>query len=151
MEEDKKPERPTSAHSSDKEGVSESSPCGSGSTSLSTHTNAYTLWQDSFEDASEITPRPESHTERSQSRSRSLLGKRESTETTVQSPKVDAPAPEVPAKPTQANDEAEQIKGDVEAPETSTEDGATAKSPLLTSHRISVTSDMDDVSLDEGW
>ncbi|KAJ4405592.1 hypothetical protein N0V91_005110 [Didymella pomorum] len=123
MEEDKKPERPTSSHSSDKDA-------------------------DSFEDASEITPRPESHTERSQSRSRSLLSKRESTDTTVQSPKPDS-APEVPEVPIQTNDGAADTKGDVETTETSTEDAAPAKSPLLTAHRISVTSDMDDVSLEE--
>jgi hypothetical protein len=105
--------------------------------------------QDSFEDASEITPRPESHTERSQSRSRSLLSKRESTDTTVQSPKPDS-APEVPEVPIQTNDGAADTKGDVETTETSTEDAAPAKSPLLTAHRISVTSDMDDVSLEEG-
>lgn len=122
MEEDKKPERPASAHSSDK--------------------------GDSFEDASEITPRPESHSERSQSRSRSLLGKRESSDTTVQSPKVGSPAPEVPEVPGQGNDDAQQTN-DVDAPETSTQDGPPAKSPLLTAHRISVASDMDDVSLEE--
>ncbi|KAJ8111413.1 hypothetical protein OPT61_g5996 [Boeremia exigua] len=126
MEEDKKPERPTSAHSSDKE-------------------------RDSFEDASEITPRPESHSERSQSRSRSLISKRESTDTTVQEPKGESPAPEIPEVPSQANDEAQHTKGEVEATETSTEDAPPAKSPLLTAHRISVTSDMDDVSLEEGW
>lgn len=105
--------------------------------------------QDSFEDASEITPRPESHSERSQSRSRSLLSKRESTDTTVQSPKPDS-APEVPEVPIQTNDGAADTKGEVEATETSTDDAPPAKSPLLTAHRISVTSDMDDVSLEEG-
>ncbi|KAJ4342338.1 hypothetical protein N0V95_006961 [Ascochyta clinopodiicola] len=124
MDEDKKPERPTSTHSSDKEG-------------------------DSFEDASEITPRPEPRSERSQSRSRSLISKRESTDTTAQEPKVDSPAPEEPEVATQANDEAEHTKGEVEATETSTENAPPAKSPLLTAHRISVTSDMDDVSLEE--
>jgi hypothetical protein len=106
--------------------------------------------QDSFEDASEITPRPESHSERSQSRSRSLISKRESTDTTAQSPKPDSHTPEVPEVPIQAIDGAADPKGAVEAAETSTEDAAPAKSPLLTAHRISVTSDMDDVSLEEG-
>ncbi|KAF1924692.1 RabGAP/TBC [Didymella exigua CBS 183.55] len=119
MEEDKKPERPTSVHSSDKDA-------------------------DSFEDAPEITPRPESHSERSQSRSRSLLSKRESTETTVQESKAESPAPEVPVPEVPT-----RTKGEGEATETSTQDAASAKSPLLTAHRISVISDMDDVSLEE--
>jgi hypothetical protein len=118
--------------------------------------------QDSFEDASDMTTRPEPQSERSQSRSRSLISKRESTDTAVQEPKADAPAPEVPEVPevpAQANDEAEETKGEIEATETSTETPAEtstedapppAKSPLLTAHRISVTSDMDDVSLEEG-
>ncbi|KAH6618887.1 rab-GTPase-TBC domain-containing protein [Boeremia exigua] len=124
MEEDKKPERPTSAHSSDR-------------------------GRDSFEDASEITPRPESHSERSQSRSRSLISKRESSQPAIQSPKVGSPTLEVPEVSTQVDDEAQHTKGEVEATETSTEDALPAKSPLLTAHRISVTSDMDDVSLEE--
>ncbi|OSS50007.1 hypothetical protein B5807_04884 [Epicoccum nigrum] len=136
MEDDKKPERPTSSHSSDKEG-------------------------DSFEDASEITPRPESHTERPQSRSRSLISKRESTDTTVQEPKADSPVPDAAAALADTNADAKQPKGaavdevevkvevEVEATETPTEEAPPAKSPLLTAHRISVTSDMDDVSLEE--
>jgi hypothetical protein len=130
MEDDKKPERPTSSHSSDKDG-------------------------DSFEDASEITPRPESHTERSQSRSRSLISKRASTDTTVQEPKADSPVPDAVAAVATAdtNGDAEQPKGadvgEVEATEAPIEDVPPAKSPLLTAHRISVTSDMDDVSLEE--
>lgn len=114
------------------------------------------MLQDSFEDASEITPRPESHTERSQSRSRSLISKRESADTTVQEPKADSPAPEATEAFPHANDDAEQSKGagagagEVEPTETPTEDAPPAKSPLLTAHRISVTSDMDDVSLEEG-
>jgi hypothetical protein len=55
----------------------------------------------------------------------------------------------VPEVPVQANDEAEETKGETTATETSTEDAPPAKSPLLTAHRISVTSDMDDVSLEE--
>jgi hypothetical protein len=114
------------------------------------HSNRRAPLQDSFEDASEITPRPESHSERSQSRSRSLISKRESTDTTVQSPKPGSPTPDVPEVPIQTNDGAADTKGDVEATEASTEDAPPAKSPLLTAHRISVTSDMDDVSLEEG-
>ena len=151
MEEDKKPERPTSTHSSDKEGVSGPCPCAERASGLQrAEANVYASLQDSFEDASEITPRPESHSERSQSRSRSLISKRESTDTTVQESKAESPVPEVPEVPIQANDEAEQPKGEVEATETSTGDAPPAKSPLLTAHRISVTSDMDDVSLEEG-
>lgn len=106
--------------------------------------------QDSFEDASEITSRPEPRSERSQSRSRSLLSKRESTDTTTQESKADSPAPEVPQLPSGANDEADHTKGEVEATEASPGNAPPAKSPLLTAHRISVTSDMDDVSLEEG-
>jgi hypothetical protein len=79
-----------------------------------------------------------------------LISKRESTDTTAQELKVASPAPEEAEVPAQTNDETEQIKGEVEATETSTEDAPPAKSPLLTAHRISVTSDMDDVSLEEG-
>ncbi|KAH7075369.1 rab-GTPase-TBC domain-containing protein [Paraphoma chrysanthemicola] len=104
---DEKHDRPTSSQGSDKSG-------------------------DSFEDASEITPRPDSHSERSQSRSRSLLNKRESASSSEQGARADSPVPEVPGLPKDAN----------------STDAAPAKSPLLTAHRISVTSDMDDVSLD---
>ena len=151
MEEDKKPERPTSTHSSDKEGVGAQFSYPKGNTKTSrAQANTIPLLQDSFEDASEITPRPESHSERSQSRSRSLISRHESSDTTVQEAKADSPASEVPEVPTQANDDAPHTKGEVEATDTTTEDAPPAKSPLLTSHRISVTSDMDDVSLEEG-
>lgn len=150
MEEDKKPSRPTSSHSSDKDVVSACSFIKSKQADLEKISDKCALKQDSFEDASEITPRPESHSERSQSRSRSLISKRESTDTTVQSPKPDSPVPEVPEVPIQTNDGAADTKGAVEATETSSENAAPAKSPLLTAHRISVTSDMDDVSLEEG-
>ncbi|KAF1344359.1 RabGAP/TBC [Lizonia empirigonia] len=150
MDEDKKPERPESTHSSDKEGVSDSPSSPKAINTLpKAQTNAGAPLQDSFEDASEITPRPEPRSERSQSRSRSLLGKRESTDTTAQEPKADSPAPEVPQLPSGANDEADDTKGEVEATEASTGMAPPAKSPLLTAHRISVTSDMDDVSLEE--
>jgi hypothetical protein len=43
-----------------------------------------------------------------------------------------------------------ESESDTEVTETSTTDAPAAKSPLLTSHRVSVTSDMDDVSLDGG-
>ena len=162
MEDDKKPERPTSSHSSDKEGVSgprDSAQQASRRPSAPADERAPS--QDSFEDASEITPRPESHTERSQSRSRSLLSKRASTDTTVPEPKADAPVSDAVAAVADTNGDAdadadaEQPKGadvgKVEATETSVEDVPPAKSPLLTAHRISVTSeDLDDVSLEEG-
>ncbi|KAL6710664.1 hypothetical protein ACN47E_007721 [Coniothyrium glycines] len=106
---DDKSARPTSSQSSDREG-------------------------DSFEDAPEITPRPESHSERSQSRSRSLLSKRESSASTAQGSKTD--------------DSDSTADSDEGTSEKHTGDTPAAKSPLLTAHRISVTSDMDDVSLD---
>lgn len=164
MEDDKKPERPTSSHSSDKEGVSgprdsaqQASRRPSASASASAPADERAPLQDSFEDASEITPRPESHTERSQSRSRSLISKRASTDTTVPEPKADSPVPDAVAAVADTNGDAdaEQPKGadegKVEAAETSVEEVPPAKSPLLTAHRISVTSeDLDDVSLEEG-
>lgn len=153
MEEDKKPERPTSAHSSDKEAVSgHMQHEQQAKKTQGAHANILAPPQDSFEDASEITPRPEPQTERSQSRSRSLISKRESTDTTAQEPKPDSPALEAAGAPTQANDDVKPNKGEgkIEATETPTEDAPFAKSPLLTAHRISVTSDMDDVSLEEG-
>ncbi|KAF1852203.1 GTPase-activating protein-like protein GYP5 [Cucurbitaria berberidis CBS 394.84] len=110
-----KADRPASSHSSDKEG-------------------------ESFEDASEISPRPDSHSEKS--RSRSLLGRRGSSSSTVHEGSPDSPAPVLPKVPKEAN-------GDTEALENDSDDVPSTKSPLLTAHRISVTSDMDDVSLDE--
>ncbi|KAH5762543.1 hypothetical protein HBI17_050260 [Parastagonospora nodorum] len=104
--------RPTSSHSSDREG-------------------------DDFEDASEITPRPDSHSERSRS-SRSLISRPGSSSSTAQDSRADSPVPEVPSIPRNVDDKAEPASGDA----------APTKSPLLTAHRISVTSDMDDVSLD---
>lgn len=124
---DENHERPTSSHSSDKESE--------------------------FEDASEITPRPESRSERSQSRSRSLL-QRESSSSTAQEGRAESPAPavpevpEVPEVPKDGNDDTDESHSDAEAAEKPSEDTPAAKSPLLTAHRVSVTSDMDDVSLD---
>ncbi|KAI4625719.1 hypothetical protein J4E80_002852 [Alternaria sp. BMP 0032] len=135
-----KTERPTSSHSSDKDG-------------------------DDFEDASEITPRPDSHSERSQSRSRSLL-QRESSNSTVQGGKPVSPNPAVPKLPKEESDDSEEDDDDDDDDEDEDEDDSdesesepeivnkptetapAAKSPLLTGHRVSVTSDMDDVSLD---
>lgn len=48
----------------------------------------------------------------------------------------------MPQLPSNTSDESES--------ETSGNDTSSGKSPLLTAHRISVTSDMDDVSLDGG-
>ncbi|KAF2829646.1 RabGAP/TBC [Ophiobolus disseminans] len=101
-------DRPSSSQSSDREG-------------------------DSFEDASDITPRPDS-----QSRSRSLLGKRESSTSSAHDNRTDSAVPDVPGIPKDAANHADTASGDA----------APGKSPLLTAHRISVTSDMDDVSLD---
>lgn len=110
--------------------------------------------QDTFEDATETTPRPVSA-----SRSRSLLGRRESSSSTaVPEHTPDSQVPEVPdiTAAVTADEKKEHetgpVKGDVEpipnvTPDTA--DGDAPKSPTLTSHRISVTS-MDDVSLEEG-
>ncbi|CAE7023253.1 hypothetical protein PTT_04426 [Pyrenophora teres f. teres 0-1] len=135
---DDKPERPTSSHSSEKEG-------------------------DNFEDAPEISPRPDSrsepsHTERAQSRSRSLL-QRESSSSTVQEARPTSPPPAVPvvpAVPKEGNDDSDEsesepevIEKPVEKPaEKHSDDAPAANSPLLTAHRVSVTSDMTDVSLE---
>ncbi|KAE8848406.1 hypothetical protein PTNB85_02249 [Pyrenophora teres f. teres] len=135
---DDKPERPTSSHSSEKEG-------------------------DNFEDAPEISPRPDSrsepsHTERAQSQSRSLL-QRESSSSTVQEARPTSPPPAVPvvpAVPKEGNDDSDEsesepevIEKPVEKPaEKHSDDAPAANSPLLTAHRVSVTSDMTDVSLE---
>jgi hypothetical protein len=102
----------------------------------------YAYLQDSFEDASDVTPRPDSHSERS--RSRSLLKKHESSSTSEEDD-AESPLSEVPAVPIKANEGADKPKSEHPG-----EDAPSAKSPLLTAHRISVTSDMDDVALDEG-
>jgi hypothetical protein len=47
-------------------------------------------------------------------------------------------------------DEPDVPKDATDSADTSSDDAAPTKSPLLTAHRISVTSDMDDVSLDGG-
>ncbi|KAH8717111.1 rab-GTPase-TBC domain-containing protein [Phaeosphaeriaceae sp. PMI808] len=108
---EEKNDRPASSHSSDRDG-------------------------DSFEDASEMTPRPDSHSE--SSRSRSLLSKRESSSSNAHEGRADSPVPELPEVPKDASVKSESTSGET----------APTKSPLLTAHRISVTSDMDDVSLD---
>jgi hypothetical protein len=64
-----------------------------------------------------------------------LLNKRESSSSAEQGGRADSPVPAVPGLPKDTNDST---------------DAAPTKSPLLTAHRISVTSDMDDVSLDGG-
>ncbi|KAK7183872.1 hypothetical protein DPSP01_010688 [Paraphaeosphaeria sporulosa] len=107
---------------------------------------------DSFEDATETTPRPTSA-----SRSRSLLSRRESSASADQTP--DADVPEVPGiphvdgaleekEPVPVADE-QKTHGIPPAETAAQPSGDDApKSPSLTSHRISVTS-MDDVSLEE--
>ncbi|KAF1991353.1 RabGAP/TBC [Aulographum hederae CBS 113979] len=91
---------------------------------------------DTFDDAPEMTtPRPVStHTARSTSRS---LTRRESdmAETREETPAT-------PASPPIAEDGDEDV-------DTMAEETVEKKSPLLTSHRISVESGMDDVSLEE--
>ncbi|EUC50442.1 hypothetical protein COCMIDRAFT_32265 [Bipolaris oryzae ATCC 44560] len=136
--------RPTSSHSSDKDA-------------------------DSFEDASETSPRPDSPSEKSQSRSRSLLQK-EAPSSTVQEIKTDSTARAVPAAPKgtkdDSKDDSDESEEDDESDGSDESDGtdesgtgseaeepekpindAPAKKPPLP-NRVSVTSDMDDVSLD---
>ncbi|KAF2114643.1 GTPase-activating protein-like protein GYP5 [Lophiotrema nucula] len=99
--------------------------------------------QETFEDATtDMTPRPTSHSDRS--RSRSLISRRESSSSTAKEGRTDSPAPEIP---TTSNNEVEKEHA---APADTGEEAALGKSPLLTAHRISVTSDMDDVNLEEG-
>lgn len=100
--------------------------------------------QETFEDATDMTPRPTSE----RSRSRSLISRRESSSSTAQGHRADSPVPKIPN--TDGTQE-EQKRDSVPEPTVATgEDASHAKSPLLTAHRISVTSDMDEVSLDEG-
>ncbi|KAF2689188.1 RabGAP/TBC [Lentithecium fluviatile CBS 122367] len=103
--------------------------------------------QETFEDAPDMTPRPSSHADRS--RSRSLI-RRESSGS-AQSHRADSPVPEtVPEIPNK--DGAHEPNGHPEAAEEPAADAHVpmAKSPLLTTHRISVASvDMDEVSLEE--
>lgn len=127
--------------------------------------------QDSFEDASETSPRPDSPAEESQSRSRSLLQK-ETPSSTVQEIKTDSTARVAPAAPkgskddgkddSDESDEDDESDGsdesdetdesgtgsEPEEPEKPTDDAPAKKPPLP--KRVSVTSDMDDVSLDGG-
>ncbi|CBX93544.1 similar to GTPase-activating protein GYP5 [Plenodomus lingam JN3] len=128
-------DRPTSSQSSDKGG-------------------------DDFEDASEVTPRPDSQSDRS--RPRSLLSKRDSSTSSARDSRDDSPPPDVPEVPDPAkeveDDPVKEVKDDdqvnedtaKEKPgdEKSSDEKSSPNSPLLTAHRISVTSDMDDVSLD---
>ncbi|KAF2872930.1 rab-GTPase-TBC domain-containing protein [Massariosphaeria phaeospora] len=91
---------------------------------------------ETFEDAPDLTPRPTSHSDRS--RSRSLLSRRTSNSSAVQEA--------VPEMPRGAGADDERPSGGVETPDG---EAPPAKSPLLTAHRISVMSDLDDVSLEE--
>jgi hypothetical protein len=177
-------DRPTSSHSSDREQVSWTPHPRPRQAAA----NLTLPLQDSFEDASDMAPRPDTATDRPQSRARSLMGKRESTLSPPhdslplpesESP-TDEPAPDVPVVSDNASDDTaksdelephldatadvaetaetadtKDTKGATETTDTpaldaSTDDAPPAKSPLLTAHRISVTSDMDDVSLTEG-
>ncbi|KAF2639239.1 RabGAP/TBC [Massarina eburnea CBS 473.64] len=130
---------------------------------------------DEFEDATDMTPRPASHSDRS--RTRSLLSRRTSTSSTAHE-RADSPVPDIPSNdgaqgekeapkevlkevlkeapeeaPKEAPKETEGPNGVTETPETEKEqktgdEAAPPKSPLLTAHRISVTS-MDEVPLEE--
>jgi hypothetical protein len=106
------------------------------------HSLKHGFLQDNFEDASDLAPRPDSPSDRS--RSRSLLN-RESSSTTVQDARAGSPPPEIAEAAEESDDDADQPKSESPSGEASS-----TKSPLLTAHRISVTSDMDDVSLDGG-
>ncbi|KAF2190805.1 RabGAP/TBC [Zopfia rhizophila CBS 207.26] len=97
---------------------------------------------ETFEDAADMTPRPTSHSERS--RSRSLTNRRTSSSSIAKEAPAESPVPEIP---NDTNGEAEMEKAFTDS---TAESAQPAKSPLLTAHRISVTSDMDDVSLEEG-
>ncbi|KAF2463470.1 RabGAP/TBC [Lindgomyces ingoldianus] len=98
---------------------------------------------DTFEDATEMNPRPTSHSDRS--RSRSLTARRTSSSSTAREGRTDSPPPGIPNG---ANVEGEHHNGHTDAAEGHAL-ASLEKSPLLTAHRISVTSDMDDVALDE--
>lgn len=117
---DNQPARPSTGNSSDREG-------------------------ETFEDATDMTPRPTSNSERS--RSRSLLSRRTSSSSTTKDTLPDSPVPDLPNA---ASGEAlERAKGTEQTLGVTEETAGANKSPLLTAHRISVTSDMDDVSLEE--
>lgn len=118
---DNQPTRPSTGNSSDREG-------------------------ETFEDATDTTPRPTSHSDRS--RSRSLLSRRTSSSSTTKDTLPDSPVPDLPnAAGGEALDRANDK--DRKAVGVADESAGVNKSPLLTAHRISVTSDMDDVSLEE--
>ncbi|KAJ4297877.1 hypothetical protein N0V90_005776 [Kalmusia sp. IMI 367209] len=105
---------------------------------------------DTFEDATEMTPRPTSA-----SRSRSLISRRESSSSTAPEQNADSPVPEIPKvdgahEQTEEKEQAEDVeeKPHVNPEAAETAEGDAATSPPSASHRISVTS-MDDVSLEE--
>ena len=131
--------RPSTGNSSDQEGVrSLHSPQLTGNHPKIA--NWCTYGQVTFEDASDVTPRPPSHSDRSMSRY--LINRRPSSPSTATRDSItEHPLPEM-SKGTVggANGHVEEYW----------ENAPPAKSPLLTAHRISVTSDMDDVSLEEG-
>lgn len=145
--------RPESSHSSDKDIVSPAS-----FIEPPTSITDGSWRQDTFEDATETTPRPTSA-----SRSRSLLARRESSSSSNAPEKsADTPVPEVPEVPkldvaaAQQTADKEQQSASTDADEwphvpteaAETAQGEAPKSPSQT-NRISVTS-MDDVSLEEG-
>ena len=134
-----KSSRPTSSHSSERDGVSRTlGPAEVPARNTCSSTDVHSAMQDSFEDAPENTPRPDSHSE--QARSRSLISKRQSSSSASHDSRADSTASGESEMSSKANDDAEKLG----------EGAPAAKSPLLTGHRISVTSDMDDVALDEG-
>jgi hypothetical protein len=98
-----------------------------------------------------MTPRPTSHADRS--RSRSLIRRESGGSSRSLRAESPVPVPELPNTDGAADSEKNE-NNEQGVPETSEEtvDGQYGKSPLLTTHRPSVVSEMsmDDVSLEEG-
>ena len=133
--------RPSTGDSSDREGVRSSLISPQLTDNHPKIANWYTYGQVTFEDASDMTPRPPSHSGRSVSRY--LTNRRPSSSSTATRDSItEYPLPKMPngAVEEGANGHVEEYG----------ENAPAAKSPLLTAHRISITSDMDDVSLEEG-
>jgi len=133
--------RPSTGNSSDREEVGSSliSPQLTGNRPKIA--NWYTYGQVIFEDASDMTPRPPSHSDRSMSRY-STNRRPSSSSTSTGDSITEHPLSKMPNGVV-----GEGSNGHVEE---YGENAPPAKSPLLTAHRISVTSDMDDASLEEG-
>lgn len=136
---------PPSGNSSDRERVSPFSP--EAHTSFQQSLTDHNHKQDTFEDASDVASRPTSQSERS--RSRSLTKRRASNSSTA---RETSPSPPVPGVPSTEAEVPKTANGDSEhaAAMPAVGGAAAEKSPLLTTNRISVTEDLDDISLEEG-